>query len=176
MIPSANNLEAWAAWADPVTTLIVGAAILVYIRRVLKPRLRDVEETQEERADRWENQGVDSRERAVLIDDNAERVDQLEEVYGRLRQRVSRLERQFAAEHGADGLGEVDSRSPDTRGDGPVTDGHGGIGGQPRASAWERDHPDLIQARDSPAVESARASIHAAAERHEPEQTRGGET
>lgn len=175
MIPSASNLEAWAAWADPVTTLVVGGAILVYIRRVLKPRLRDVEETQEERADRWEDQGVNSRERAVLIDDNAERVDQLEEVYGRLRQRVNRLERQFAAEHGADGVGPLDSRSPDTQGDGPVTDGHGGIGGQPRASAWERDHPDLIQARDSPAVESARASIHAAAERHDSEQTPGGE-
>lgn len=176
MIPSANNLEAWAAWADPVTTLIVGGAILVYIRKVLKPRLRDVEETQEERADRWEDQGVNSRERAVLIDDNAERVDQLEEVYDRLRQRVNRLERQFAAEHGVDSVDRIDSRSPDRQGDGPVTDGHGGIGGQPRASAWERDHPDLIQVRDSPAVESARASIHAAAERYNPEQTHGGES
>jgi hypothetical protein len=159
MIPSATNLQAWAAWLDPIATLLVGAAVLLYIRRYLKPRLQEVEETQEERARRWEEQGIDSRERAILIDDNAERVNQLEEVFRRLRSRVSRLERQFAAEHGHD---LADSHAPED--DETLTDGHGGVAGQPPAPAWDRDHPDLLSVRRSTRVQTARECVHQTAE------------
>lgn len=66
----------------------------------LKPRLNEVEQTQEQRAERWDEQELNAQERTLLLDDAQGRLKQLEDAYDRLRNRLRALEQSHAAEHG----------------------------------------------------------------------------
>lgn len=134
MVGGADLLDL-AKYLDPVTTVVVGAAILVYIRRVVQARLADVEDTQDDRENRLDDHELDSQEQALLIDDNAERVDQVEDAVQRLKTRVRRLEQNFAAEH---------NRPPRSmRGDGstPAADTDRPPDGDPDADANDEADP-----------------------------------
>lgn len=95
-----SDLMALSRSLDPVTTIVVGAAILLYIRRVIEPRLSDVEQEVDDREDRMDDRDLSNKERDLLIDDNAEKVGQLDDAHSRLKKRVRRLEQAWAAEHG----------------------------------------------------------------------------
>lgn len=121
------DLVQMADWLDPVATVLVGAAILVYIRVVIQPRLSDVEDTQDNREDRLDDAKMTRQELTLLVDDNAEHVDQVDDAVTRLKKRVRALEQAFAVHHGhrprqRDGDGDD---GQDVRPDGsrPVVDG-----------------------------------------------------
>jgi len=85
-----------------------GPALLVILilgggyvwKHEVQPRLNDLERTQEERGDRWEDHRVDARERILLIDDAHERVDQVEDAIQRLQDRLRDIEQAYARDHG----------------------------------------------------------------------------
>jgi hypothetical protein len=85
-----------------------GPALLVLIvlgggyvwRHDIQPRLADLEQTQEQRGDRWEDHRLDARERTLLIDDAQERVDQVEDAVQRLQDRLRDIEQAYARDRG----------------------------------------------------------------------------
>jgi uncharacterized protein HemX len=90
--------------------MIVGGA-LVY-RRDIQPRLQNLEETQEQRASRWQDHELNAQERALLLDDAHERIDGVEEAVDRLRERLLEVQHAVAAEHGRNDATGVHDDTP----------------------------------------------------------------
>lgn len=84
--------------------LILGVAYVW--KHDIEPRLTDLEQTQENRSDRWSDQELNAQERAMLIDDAHERVDDIEAITSRLKTRVRGLEQAHAIEHENDVNGD----------------------------------------------------------------------
>lgn len=94
--------------------ILVSGATLVW-KMDIQPRLKDLEQTQEERGDRWADQRLNSRERAMLLEDAHERADDIEVVMSQLKERVRGIEQAYAIEHGkAPGEGFTRSAPGDT--------------------------------------------------------------
>jgi hypothetical protein len=94
-----NDLVRLAEWLDPVATVLVGATILIYIRMVIQPRLKEVEANVKDRDNRLDDADLTTQEQNLLIDHNAERLNAAENAVERLKNRARRLEQAYAAEH-----------------------------------------------------------------------------
>lgn len=100
--------------SGPALLFALAAGMLYVWRHDIHPRLHDLEETQEQRRDRWDEQELNAQERAILIDDAHTRVDDIEEVTERLKRRVRGIEHAYAAQTGETPSGY----RPDDGGDG----------------------------------------------------------
>lgn len=78
--------------------IIIGGAY-VWLHDI-RPRLNEVEQTQEQRANRWEEAGLNSQETSLLLDDAHSRIDDQEDVVQRLKERVRGIEQAYAVDHG----------------------------------------------------------------------------
>lgn len=65
----------------------------------IEPRLKDLEQTQEDRRDRWDEQELNAQERTLLIDDAHGRLDEVDEAVERLKRRVRGIESSYAVDH-----------------------------------------------------------------------------
>lgn len=101
--------DLWWAYQNsgPLLLFIIAAGGAAVYHWSLRPRLDrmqarldDLESTQEQRGDRWADHELDARERALLLDEAHETIDQVEDAVERLKMRVRGLEQQFAIEHG----------------------------------------------------------------------------
>lgn len=70
-------------------------------RHDLQPRLQELEQVQEDRRDRWQDQELNAQERALLVDNAQERLDQVDQAIERLKRRVRSIEQNYAVDHGA---------------------------------------------------------------------------
>ena len=91
----------WAYQNSGPALLVMLSFVAGYVyRHDILPRLQEVEQTQEERAERWEDQQLNAQERTLLLDDAHERVDDVEKAVQRLKKRVRGIEQALAAERG----------------------------------------------------------------------------
>lgn len=86
--------------SGPALLLLLLAGAAYAWQHDIRPRLEQIEQQQEKRGDRWEQQQLNAQERALLIDDAQERVDQVENAITRLKTRVRDIEQEYAADHG----------------------------------------------------------------------------
>lgn len=86
--------------ADTAILLALTVGAYIVWKRDVQPRLQELEQTQERRAERWADQNLSDQERDILLDDAHERIDGVDQAVGRLRDRLRRLETCVAAETG----------------------------------------------------------------------------
>lgn len=84
------------------TAILLGLSFGVYVvwKREVQPRLLNLEQTQEERKEKWAEQHLSGQERDILLDDAHGRIDAVEKAVSRLRARLQTLENGVAAETG----------------------------------------------------------------------------
>lgn len=111
----------WSIYQNsgPALQIIVILGVAYVWKHDVQPRLDELEQTQENRGDRWQDQSLNSQERTMLIDDAHTRVDDIEDTVERLKTRLRAIEHAHAAAHGR----PVDSSA------GPSGGGYNGQGG-----------------------------------------------
>lgn len=86
--------------SGPALQIIIILGLAYVWKHDIQPRINDLETTQERRDDRWDDQELNAQERAMLIDNAHERVDDIEVITDRLKKRVRGIEQAYACEHG----------------------------------------------------------------------------
>lgn len=105
--------------ADTAILLAVSLAAYIAWKRDIQPRLMALEDVQERRGEKWDDQKLSGQERDLLLDDAHDRIGRVEDAVARLRERLRRLENGVAAETGfyrggdAEPDFDFDGRSPD---------------------------------------------------------------
>lgn len=84
--------------SPPAILALLFASFWYAWKHDINPRLRSLEQTQEQRGKKWDQRNLNAQEQTLIIDDNASRIDDVEAAVQRLRNRLSHLESGVASE------------------------------------------------------------------------------
>lgn len=139
--------DLWSLYQNSGPFLIFTLTLVVaYIWKFeLQPRLDDLEDTQDQRGDKWQDQRLNAQERTMLIDDAHNRLDDVGQSVQRLKARLRSLEQTIAADRGQP-VDFQDSVAPDERPDARA-DGNGDVDADSRTVAGDVNVNQTVEQR-----------------------------